>query len=242
MDWRGKKKSLAVDGGLIIARCQAVAKALGLESFTPGMLTGHDQRTVLVVLSPPPPPDSAAARLEGLEGELEKHVADQAKTDSANVLQISNLDDRVAYVENQFGNIHHLSLGVGIISVYYSQNNYAVVPTLLIEGELTNHFGWRATGGILPTESEMFDGVASLAIFVKPISFVKIYSGYLLESYFDKDFQWVGDTGRTDAATLSVGFEKSYKKVSGGISLGGLRDFRNGRWGVTSSVGMKITF
>lgn len=242
-----KKESLALDGGLIIGRGQAVAKALGLEKFKPRPFTGHNKRTVLVVLSPPappPPPDSTKEKLEDLEGEFKKHVADQAKDDSTNALLLKNIEDSLAYVEGAVGNlkIPRLSLGVGATSVYYLQNNYAIVPTIYVHGRLTNRFGWQATGGILPTDSEMFDGVAGLGLFIKPISFVKIYSGYLLESYFDKNFQWAKDSDRTDAVTLLVGLEKNYQKVSGEISLGGFRDFRNGRWGAVNSLTITFNF
>lgn len=209
---------------------------------------GKAERGVAIVLVPP---DSTAERLDGLEGEFNSHVANQTKKDSVQAetnatyaMRLKNFNSRLAYVEGAVGNlkIPRLSLGVGATSVYYLQNNYAIVPTIYVYGRLTNRFGWQATGGILPTDSEMFDGVASLAIFVKPISFVKIYSGYLLESYFDKNFQWARDIDRTDAATLSVGLEKSYGKLNGEVAVGGFRDFRNGRWGMVNLLTITFNF
>lgn len=201
----GKKKSLAVDGGVIIVRCQPVARYLGLQSFVPRVLTGHNRRAVLVVATPPGTAreyaDAAALAALGKKVDaLDTRVSDLERAEMMRKLREALAED-TRWV--RFG------LGISGVGVSFPKNQQAsfVTPVTQFDFRLGQRFTAHAIGGVIKTHAtpDLYGGLFTATLGCRVWKSFELNAGYTLASEFDSKFFWETPGGwRVDAPIFGL--------------------------------------
>ena len=151
-------------------------------------------------------------------------LADEAKKNArTNASSISSLRQEFdVYKLAQKSNLPLLRVGVGALSVSYSDIEPKAVPVLRLEANLSNRFGLQCEGGVIPVglfnNEQTWDGVLHAAVFWRPLSFVKILAGYsLATNFYESDFAIA--ESRDDG--VLAGLELSAKVLGATVYLGG---------------------
>lgn len=197
----GKKKSLAIDGGEMIVRAQSIAKFLGMRSFAPRFLTGHNRRAVLVVATLPGTPreyaDAAALKA------LARQVAAGDSLLNKRVDQLE-MDLEELEIANEPEDHRHFFVGAGVSGIYFPKVSFAV-PTLHVRHDLNSLFSVQAVGGMWPSEKhqkdQCYNGLIHGCLTVgKKVEF-SIGGLIAAEFNFDTEYAW-----KSYGVTAGLGF------------------------------------
>ena len=173
----------------------------------------------------------------------------QDKKINANSKKLADHDKKISKIEKRLddlekeNNFYKFELGTGLVGVRYSDIGWEKMPSLKLVWNLSPIFGIQTEGGAVPVASynneATWDAVSNSALFVKPVSWLKIMAGYSLSAnFYESDFAIAESRDDAFLTGMEINFDMS-EKVEAYVSTGYVKSNVDGFY---VSVGVSCGF